>query len=94
MRTPVLVASVLLAIGCSSTTPTAATPSEPIVVPEVRVTKTDPNDLPALFRAASDMLLGWGSGPEGRSFFVRQLRDMKFSQDLEGSTAQGLLRDL
>lgn len=43
-------------------------------------------------QAASDMLLGWGSGPEGRSFFVRQLRDMKFSQDLEGSTAQGLLR--
>lgn len=43
-------------------------------------------------QAASDMLLGWGSGPEGRSFFVRQLRDMKFSADLEGSTAPGLAR--
>jgi tetratricopeptide (TPR) repeat protein len=57
MRTPVLAVSLLFATGCSSTTPTAGTRSDPIVVPEVRVTKTDPNDLPALFRAASDMLL-------------------------------------
>ncbi|GAB2882582.1 DUF2252 domain-containing protein [Paraburkholderia jirisanensis] len=36
-----------------------------------------------LLQAASDMFLGWASGPHGRQFYVRQLRDMKLSANLE-----------
>lgn len=36
-----------------------------------------------LMQAASDLFLGWGKGPSGRHFYVRQLRDMKFSADIE-----------
>jgi uncharacterized protein (DUF2252 family) len=36
-----------------------------------------------LMQAASDIFLGWSRGPEGRHFYVRQLRDMKISVDLE-----------
>ena len=38
-----------------------------------------------LMQSASDMLLGWttGTGKEHRQFYLRQLRDMKFSVDLE-----------
>lgn len=32
-------------------------------------------------QAASDVFLGWVRGPKGRDFYVRQLRDMKFSID-------------
>jgi uncharacterized protein (DUF2252 family) len=32
-----------------------------------------------LMQATSDIFLGWGTGPEGRHFYVRQLRDMKLS---------------
>ncbi len=32
-------------------------------------------------QAASDSFLGWVDGPLGRSFYVRQLRDMKWSPD-------------
>jgi uncharacterized protein (DUF2252 family) len=32
-----------------------------------------------LMQATSDIFLGWGTGPEGRQFYVRQLRDMKLS---------------
>jgi uncharacterized protein (DUF2252 family) len=32
-----------------------------------------------LMQPASDIFLGWASGPSGRDFYVRQLRDMKVS---------------
>jgi uncharacterized protein (DUF2252 family) len=32
-----------------------------------------------LMQPASDIFLGWGRGPAGRDFYVRQLRDMKLS---------------
>jgi uncharacterized protein (DUF2252 family) len=32
-----------------------------------------------LMQPASDIFLGWGNGPAGRAFYVRQLRDMKLS---------------
>jgi len=35
-----------------------------------------------LMQATSDMFLGWASGPEGRYFYVRQLRDMKGSANV------------
>lgn len=34
-----------------------------------------------LMQAASDAFLGWVDGPNGRAFYVRQLRDMKWSPD-------------
>ncbi len=34
-----------------------------------------------LMQAASDSFLGWIDGPGGRSFYVRQLRDMKWAPD-------------
>jgi uncharacterized protein (DUF2252 family) len=34
-----------------------------------------------LMQGASDSFLGWIDGPGGRSFYVRQLRDMKWSPD-------------
>jgi hypothetical protein len=34
-----------------------------------------------LMQAASDSFLGWIDGPAGRSYYVRQLRDMKWSPD-------------
>jgi uncharacterized protein (DUF2252 family) len=36
-----------------------------------------------LMQAASDMFLGWTKGPKGRHFYVRQLRDMKLSIQIE-----------
>ena len=36
-----------------------------------------------LLQAASDLFLGWTSGPDGRHFYLRQLRDMKVSVDVE-----------
>jgi len=45
-----------------------------------------------LMQSASDIFLGWARGPAGRSFFFRQLRDMKFSVPLEGVTAVMLER--
>jgi len=35
-----------------------------------------------LMQAASDIFLGYGTGPGGRDFYVRQLRDMKLSVNL------------
>lgn len=45
--------------GCSGSTPAPRAVDEPpaTVLDEVRITKTDPADLPALFREASDRLL-------------------------------------
>lgn len=36
-----------------------------------------------LMQAASDIFLGWLRGPEGRDFYLRQLRDMKGSAEVE-----------
>jgi uncharacterized protein (DUF2252 family) len=36
-----------------------------------------------LLQAASDSFLGWTSGPAGRHFYFRQLRDMKVSAEVE-----------
>ncbi|WP_321797641.1 DUF2252 domain-containing protein [Caballeronia sp. J97] len=36
-----------------------------------------------LLQAASDSFLGWTTGPAGRQFYFRQLRDMKVSADVE-----------
>lgn len=40
-----------------------------------------------LMQAASDIFLGWMSGPSGRHFYWRQLRDMKGSAELEKYSA-------
>jgi uncharacterized protein (DUF2252 family) len=45
-----------------------------------------------LMQSASDMFLGWLSAAEGRHYFIRQLRDMKFSVPLDGIKADGLAR--
>ena len=44
-----------------------------------------------LLQAASDSFLGWIDGPAGRSFYVRQLRDMKWSPDPQWLTGDRLL---
>jgi uncharacterized protein (DUF2252 family) len=36
-----------------------------------------------LMQAASDIFLGWTKGPAGRDFYIRQLRDMKVSAEVE-----------
>ncbi len=36
-----------------------------------------------LMQSASDLFLGWTTGPTGQHFYVRQLRDMKVSAELE-----------
>ncbi len=36
-----------------------------------------------MMKVSSDAFLGWASGPLGRHFFVRQLRDMKLTPQLE-----------
>ncbi|WP_420995273.1 DUF2252 domain-containing protein [Cupriavidus sp. 30B13] len=36
-----------------------------------------------LMQAASDAFLGWNDGPFGRHFYLRQLRDMKLSPEVE-----------
>jgi hypothetical protein len=36
-----------------------------------------------LMQSASDIFLGWSRGPAGRDFYVRQLRDMKVSAEIE-----------
>ncbi len=43
-----------------------------------------------LMQAASDSFLGWIDGPAGRSFYLRQLRDMKWSPDPTSLTEQRL----
>jgi uncharacterized protein (DUF2252 family) len=47
-----------------------------------------------LMQATSDIFLGWqrGTGPDGKSrdFYVRQLRDWKFSMDIEIMPARGM----
>jgi uncharacterized protein (DUF2252 family) len=43
-----------------------------------------------LMQAASDTFLGWSQGPRGRSHYVRQLADMKWSLDVAGVPPKGL----
>ncbi|MFF2044983.1 DUF2252 domain-containing protein [Kitasatospora sp. NPDC058170] len=43
-----------------------------------------------LMQAASDIFLGWTSGPAGRHFYGRQLRDMKGSAEVSEMTPSGL----
>jgi uncharacterized protein (DUF2252 family) len=45
-----------------------------------------------LMQAASDIFLGWFRGRSGHDFYVRQLRDMKFSFPIDGYTAVELER--
>ena len=40
-----------------------------------------------LMQPASDIFLGWATGPTGRDFYVRQLRDMKVSVTLAADVA-------
>jgi len=40
-----------------------------------------------LMQAASDLFLGWTTGPGDRHFYVRQLRDMKAAPTLESFTS-------
>ncbi|RPF32967.1 DUF2252 domain-containing protein [Streptomyces sp. TLI_185] len=44
-----------------------------------------------LLQEASDIFLGWMSGPQGRAFYWRQLRDMKGSADVAGMRPADLL---
>ncbi|MQS14951.1 DUF2252 domain-containing protein [Streptomyces kaniharaensis] len=43
-----------------------------------------------LMQAASDIFLGWTTGPAGRHFYGRQLRDMKGSAEVARMTPSGL----
>jgi delta-aminolevulinic acid dehydratase/porphobilinogen synthase len=43
-----------------------------------------------LMQAASDSFLGWVTGRLGREYYVRQLRDMKWSPDVSRFTPQAL----
>ena len=45
-----------------------------------------------MLQAASDSFLGWIDGPAGRSFYVRQLRDMKWAPDPSSLSSQRLRR--
>ncbi|MGW3283242.1 DUF2252 domain-containing protein [Streptomyces sp. NPDC001002] len=44
-----------------------------------------------LLQAAGDIFLGWMTGPQGRAFYWRQLRDMKGSADVAGMSPADLL---
>lgn len=44
-----------------------------------------------LLQAAGDIFLGWMTGPQGRAFYGRQLRDMKGSADVAGMSPADLL---
>ena len=43
-----------------------------------------------LMQPASDLFLGWATGPEGRHFYLRQLRDVKLSPLVETYDAEML----
>jgi uncharacterized protein (DUF2252 family) len=45
-----------------------------------------------LMQPASDMFLGWVTSLDGTHFYVRQLRDMKFSVPLDNLKPKGLVR--
>ncbi|KOG39187.1 DUF2252 domain-containing protein [Streptomyces resistomycificus] len=54
-------------------------PSGPYVHPGHRVVAGQ-----RLLQAAGDIFLGWMSGPQGRAYYWRQLRDMKGTADVAG----------
>jgi uncharacterized protein (DUF2252 family) len=41
-----------------------------------------------MMQSASDIFLGWTTGPAGRDYYVRQLRDMKMSAQVEAQSPQ------
>ncbi|MFJ5778785.1 DUF2252 domain-containing protein [Streptomyces sp. NPDC093094] len=43
-----------------------------------------------LMQAAGDIFLGWMTGPQGRAYYWRQLRDMKGSADVAGMSPRDL----
>lgn len=43
-----------------------------------------------IVQSASDLMLGWGRSQAGRDFYVRQLRDMKYSADISTLTPKQL----
>ena len=45
-----------------------------------------------LMQAASDVFLGWTTGPEGHDYYIRQLRDMKGSVAIDRLPPEGLIR--
>jgi uncharacterized protein (DUF2252 family) len=45
-----------------------------------------------LMQSSSDIFLGWVRGRDGNDFYVRQLRDMKFSIPVEGINGEQLAR--
>lgn len=45
-----------------------------------------------LMQSSSDIFLGWTKGRRGNNFYLRQLRDMKFSLPIEGVSAVQLQR--
>jgi len=45
-----------------------------------------------LMQAASDVFLGWATGPFGHGYYVRQLRDMKGSVAIDLLTSEDLVR--
>ncbi|MFD4433712.1 DUF2252 family protein, partial [Nocardia sp. NPDC058497] len=45
-----------------------------------------------LMQSASDIFLGWATGPAGRFFYLRQLRDMKGSAAIDNMTHGELAR--
>lgn len=44
-----------------------------------------------LMQAASDLFLGWTEGPMGNHYYVRQLRDMKGSADVDNFSPEALV---
>jgi len=44
-----------------------------------------------VMQSASDIFLGWARAPRGNDFYVRQLRDQKFSINLATSSERGLV---
>src|SRR5262249_34703887 len=44
-----------------------------------------------IMQSASDIFLGWTRGATGNDFYVRQLRDQKFSFDLATMSERGLV---
>jgi uncharacterized protein (DUF2252 family) len=61
-------------------------PSGPYVHPGHRVVAGQ-----RLLQAAGDTFLGWMSGPQGRAFYWRQLRDTTASADIAGMSPADLL---
>ena len=45
-----------------------------------------------LMQSSSDLFLGWAHGADGHAFYVRQLRDMKTSPNVDAMTANDLAR--